>query len=292
VVDRALQEVTEAMSFDLSIVGKPSEPSTFEYAWKDVVLYALGIGAKVDELDYLFEGRGPKTFPSFAVVPVFAPIFGMLAKTGGNLAMVVHGAQKVKLHQPIPPEGKLLTTATIRGIYDIKKFAVVIVDTHTTLSSGDALFDTTWNIIYRGAGAFGGTPPPREESLVPPQGKPSDFRVEESTTPEAALLYRLSGDLNPLHADPDFARNVGFEKGPILHGLCTFGYMLRHAVKGACGGDATKLRAFEAQFRKPVWPGDTLVTDGWAMEGNRYALTVTVKERSEAVITNASVTLV
>ncbi len=279
------------MSFDLSIVGKPSEPSTFEYGWKDVVQYALGIGAKVDELDYLFEGRGPKTYPSFAVVPVFAPIFGMLSKTGGNLAMVVHGAQKVKLHQPIPPEGKLLTTATIRGIYDIKKFAVVVVDTQTSLAGGDPLFDTTWNIIYRGAGAFGGSPPPREESLVPPQGKPSDFRVEEETTKEQALLYRLSGDLNPLHADPDFAKSVGFEKGPILHGLCTFGHMIRHAVKGAAGGDATKLRAFEAQFRKPVWPGDTLVTEGWAMEGNRYALTVSVKERSESVITNASVTL-
>lgn len=279
------------MAFDLSIVGQPSEPSVFEYAWKDVVLYALGIGAKLEELDYLFEGRGPKTYPSFAVVPVFAPMFGMLSKTGGNHAMVVHGAQKVRMHKPIAPEGKLLTTATIRGIYDIKKFAVVIVDTATVDGGGEKVFDTTWNIIYRGHGAFGGTPPPREESLVPPQGKPADFSIEESTSKEQALLYRLSGDLNPLHADPEFAKNVGFDKGPILHGLCTFGYMIRHAVKGACGGDATKLKAFEAQFRKPVWPGDTLVTEGWDL-GGKYALTVSVKERSEAVITNASVVLV
>lgn len=278
------------MAFDLSIVGQPSEQSVFEYGWKDVVLYALGIGAKVDELDYLFEGRGPKTYPSFAVVPVFAPMFGMLSRTGGNHAMVVHGAQKVRLHKPIAPEGKLLTTATIRGIYDIKKFAVVIVDTATVDGGGDKVFDTTWNIIYRGHGNFGGAPPPREESVVPPQGKPADFSIEESTSKEQALLYRLSGDLNPLHADPEFAKGVGFAAGPILHGLCTFGYMIRHAVKGACGGDATKLKAFEAQFRKPVWPGDTLVTEGWNL-GERYALQVSVKERSEAVITNASATI-
>jgi acyl dehydratase len=276
--------------FDLSIVGQPGEPSTYEYSWKDIVLYALGIGAKVDELDYLFEGRGPKTYPSFAVVPVFAPMFTLLSKSGGNHAMVVHGAQKVRIHKPIAPEGKLITTATIRGIYDIKKFAVVLVDTKTVDGKGDHIFDTTWNIIYRGHGNFGGTPPPREESLVPPQGAQADFHIEEATTKEQALLYRLSGDLNPLHADPEFAKNVGFQAGPILHGLCTFGHMIRHAVKGACDGDATRLKAFEAQFRKPVWPGDTLVTEGFKVE-NRYALTVSVKERSEFVITNASVTL-
>jgi acyl dehydratase len=279
------------MAFDLSIVGKPGEQSVFEYAWKDVVLYALGIGAKVDELDYLFEGRGPKTYPSFAVVPAFRPMFDLLSQSGGNLAMVVHGAQKVRMHRPIPAEGKLLTTATIRGLYDMKKFASAIVDTRTTDAKGEALFDTTWNIIFRGAGGFGGEPPPREESPTPPQGKAADFSVEEATTKEQALLYRLSGDLNPLHADPDFAKGVGFAAGPILHGLCTFGHMIRHAVKGACGGDATKLKAFEARFSKPVWPGDTLVTDGWALGDGRYALQVSVKERSESVITNAGITI-
>lgn len=275
---------------DLSLVGQSGEASTFEYGWKDIVLYALGIGAKEDELDYLFEGRGPKTYPSFAVVPVFQPMFALLAKTGGDHAMVVHGAQKVRMHKPIAPEGKLVTTATIRGIYDMKKFGVVIVDTASVDGAGEKVFDTTWNIIYRGHGAFGGSPPPREESLVPPKETASDFRIEEATTKEQALLYRLSGDLNPLHADPEFARAVGFERGPILHGLCTFGYMVRHVVKGACGGDGTKLKAFEAQFRKPVWPGDTLITEGWKL-GERYALTVTNKDREEACITNASATV-
>ena len=277
------------MSFDLSLVAQKSEPTTFEYDWKQIVLYALGIGAKQDELDYLYEGRGPKTFPSFAVVPSFAPMLALLGRTGGNLAAVVHGGQKVKMHAPLPPEGKLLTTATIRGIYDMKKFASVITDTETVdAKSGKKLFDTTWSIIFRGAGGFGGSPPPREDVAVPPtDGTKPDFTMTEATTKEQALLYRLSGDVNPLHADPAFAQMAGFPQGPILHGLCTFGYMVRHVVSGACGGDATKLRSFEAQFRKPVWPGDTIVTRGYKIEGGRYALDVGVSERPDPVITNA-----
>ncbi|MEO7092021.1 MAG: MaoC/PaaZ C-terminal domain-containing protein [Polyangiales bacterium] len=276
------------MSFDLSLVGNKSEPTAFEYDWKQIVLYALGIGAKEDELDYLYEGRGPKTYPSFAVVPTFAPMLSLLGRTGGNLAAVVHGGQKVKMHAPLPAEGKLLTTATIRGIYDMKKFASVITDTETTDAKGNKLFDTTWSIIFRGGGGFGGNPPPKEDVAAPPtDGTRADFSIAEATTKEQALLYRLSGDLNPLHADPAFAQMAGFPQGPILHGLCTFGYMVRHVVKGACGGDATKLRAFEAQFRKPVWPGDTIVTSGWKLADGRYALTVGVNERPDPVITNA-----
>jgi len=276
------------MSFDLSLVGQKSEPTTFEYDWKQIVLYALGIGAKSDELDYLYEGKGPKTYPSFAVVPSFAPMLGLLGRTGGNLAAVVHGGQRVKMHAPLPEGGKLLTTATIRGVYDMKKFASVITDTETVDEKGNKLFDTTWSIIFRGGGGFGGSAPPKDEVAAPPtDGTKPNFSISEATTKEQALLYRLSGDLNPLHADPAFAQLAGFPQGPILHGLCTFGYMVRHVVKGACGGDATKLRAFEAQFRKPVWPGDTIVTNGFKLANGSYALTVGVNERPDPVITNA-----
>ncbi len=276
------------MALDTTLVGKKSEPASFEYDWQKIVLYALGIGAREDELDYLFEGRGPKTYPSYAVVPSFGPMLALLSRTGGNLAAVVHGAQKVRMHGVLPPAGKLLTTATIRGIYDMKKFASVITDTETVdAATGQKLFDTSWTIILRGGGGFGGSPPPREEVPAPPKERAADFVHEESTTKEQALLYRLSGDLNPLHADPAFAKAVGFEAGPILHGLCTFGYMVRHVVKGACGGDATRLKSFEAQFRKPVWPGDTIATSGWKLEDGRYALVVGVKERPDPVITNA-----
>src|SRR5436190_8241156 len=119
------------MPLDLSLVDQLSTPQSFSYAWKDVVLYALGIGAKKDELDYLYEGRGPKVIPGFAVVPMFQPMFEVVAKTGGDLAMVVHGGQRVRLKAVLPPEGTLFTTAKIRGIYDLRRFAIVTVDTET-----------------------------------------------------------------------------------------------------------------------------------------------------------------
>jgi acyl dehydratase len=274
------------MALDLSLVGKPSEPTRFTYGWKDVVLYALGIGAKKDELDYLYEGRGPKVIPSFAVVPMFEPMFQLVAKTGGDLAMVVHGAQRVRLQGALPPAATLLTSATIRGIYDMRRFAIVIVDTETKDEAGKVLFDTTSQIIFRGEGGFGGELPPKEPKFAEvPKGQPADFRVEEATTAEQALLYRLSGDWNPLHADPEFAAKVGFTQGPILHGLCTYGHMVRHVAKGACGGDATRITGFEGKFSKPVWPGDTLVTEGWNVAPGKIALQVSVKERSETVMT-------
>lgn len=280
------------MTLDLSLVGKESSPSSFTYAWKDTVLYALGVGAKKEELDFLYEGRGPKVIPSFAVVPMFQPMFELVAKTGGDLAMVVHGGQRVRLRSALPPSGTIVTTAKIRGIYDLRKFAFVVVDTETKSESGEVLFDTTAQIIFRGEGGFGGTTPPREEKFAEiPKGATPDFRIEEPTSPEQALLYRLSGDVNPLHADPAFAANVGFTQGPILHGLCTYGHMVRHVAKGACSGDATKVTGFEAKFSKPVWPGDTLVTEGYRVGPGKIALQVLVKERGEAVITGAWATV-
>jgi acyl dehydratase len=275
------------MALDLSIIDKPSEPYSFRYTWKDAVLYALGVGAKKDELDYLYEGRGPKVLPSFVVVPMFQPMLDCIVKTGGDLSMVVHGAQRVRLHGDVPAAATLSTVARVAGIYDMRKFAIVLVDT-TIDNQGKLLAETRSQIIIRGAGNFGGETPPKEPKVAEvPKDKAPDFRIEEKTTPEQALLYRLCGDLNPLHADPEFAARVGFEQGPILHGLCTFGHMVRHAAKGAFGGDAAKLRAFEATFRKPVWPGDTLVTEGWNVEPGKLALQVKVKERDETVCTSS-----
>lgn len=291
------------MAFDLSIVGKPSAPSRFTYSWKDAVLYALGVGAKKDELDYLYEGASfgnverkageprPKVLPSFAVVPTFPVMLAHLGATGGNLAMVVHGAQRFRVHKKFAPSGELFSTATVRGIYDMRRFASVLVDTHTKNEAGELVAEGTWTIIYRNAGGFGGSPPPKEPSDISvPKDRAPDFRIEERTQDEQALLYRLSGDPNPLHADPEFAKSVGFDQGPILHGLCTYGFMVRHAAKGACGGDATRLTGFEGRFSKPVWPGETIVTQGWIVAPGKVALSVSVKEREETVITAASAT--
>lgn len=280
------------MALDLTLIGKPSEPSVYSYTWRDVVLYALGVGAKREELEYLYEGLGPKVLPGFAVVPKFASLLAHLGKSGGNMAMVVHGGEKVVVHKPFAPEGTLTTTATVRAVYDLRRLASVVIDADSVDAHGERIATTTSTIFFRGEGGFGGDPPPKVSTgMEVPKGRDPDFRVEEATTPEQALLYRLSGDLNPLHADPRFAEAVGFSQGPILHGLCTFGHMARHVAKAACGGDSSRVTGFEANFRKPVWPGDTLVTQGWHVGPGKIALQVLVKERDEAVITGAWATV-
>lgn len=273
------------MRLDLSSVGFSTKPALFTYDWRTVALYALGIGATRDELDYLYEGRGPRVHPTFAVCPTADPVLECLARTGGDFASVVHGGQSVRAFRPLPPEGRLLTVATLRGIYDMKKMAQVVVDTATRLEGGDEpIFETMWSIIYRGAGGFDGPRPPSAAAPEPPEDREPDFSVEQVTRPEQALLYRLSGDRNPLHADPQFAASVGFPQGPILHGLCTYGFVARAVIAGALGGDGDKLRRLDGSFRRPVWPGDTIVTQGWKVDAKTIALSVTVKERPHAVM--------
>ena len=277
------------MALALSSVGYTTKPYAFTYDWKTVATYALGIGAKRDELEYLFEGAkgGMKVYPTFAVVPAYAAVIELLGKTGGDLAMVVHGGQTIRMHKAIPASGTIETTGTLEAIYDLKKFGQVVLKTSTT-ASGEPLFDTLWSIIYRGAGGFGGPrPPAREDEPSVPKECAPDWTFKETTSPEQALLYRISGDVNPLHADPEFANMVGFPQGPILHGLCTYGFAARAIVKNAAGGDATKVRAFSAQFRKPVWPGDTIVTSGYALEGGKVAIVAHVDGRPDAVLANA-----
>ena len=272
------------MALDLTSVDRRTEPTSFTYTSKDAILYALGVGATRDELDYLYEGRGPKVLPSFAVIPAFPALMRATDGAGVTIDRVVHGHQKVTVHAPIAPEGTLLTTAVVEAIYDMKRMAQVVVRTETRDAAGTHLFDTEWGILVLGEGGFGGEAPPGREGTAP--SRAADFRFEEKTSPEQALLYRLSGDLNPLHADPDFSLVKDRFGTPILHGLCTYGYMTRAVVKGACQGDAAKIRSLTARFSKPVWPGDTLITEGW-IEGSTVYLRTTTRERGEAVLTQA-----
>ena len=255
------------MALDPSAVGFTSAPSILVYDWKTVVLYALGIGAKRDELDYLYEGRGPRVFPTFAVLPAMPAVMECFAKTGGDFATVVHGAQSVRIHKPIPPSGKLVTTATLRGMYDMKKFAQVVAESTTSLEGGEPLFETVWSVIYRGGGGFAGPRPPKSDAIDPPKDRPADFHVELATSPEQALLYRLCGDTNPLHADPAFAASVGFTDGPILHGLCTYGFAGRALLHALCGSDPARFRGMAGRFSRPVVPGQTLTTRIWVESG-------------------------
>lgn len=274
------------MSLDLAAVGYETEPFYFEYDWKTTALYALGVGATRDELDYLYEGRGPRVLPSFAVVPAYPALEPLVARAGADMRLVVHGGQSITLHAPIPPQARLKTTAKIDGLYDLKRLSQVVFSTRTE-NEGSLLFETEWTIVVRDTGGFDGPRPPKSLAPKLPKDAPPIFDRTETIPPEQALLYRLSGDLNPLHADPAFAREVGFAEGPLLHGLCTFGYVTRAVIAGACGGDERKLKTLSVQFKKPVWPGEALQTVGFEADDGKIALVAYAANRPEAVVGGA-----
>lgn len=273
------------MSLDLSAVGHETQPFIFDYDFKTTVLYALGVGAKRDELDYLYEKRGPKVLPSFAVVPAYPALEPLVERAKADFTKVVHGTQSIRLHRRIPAEGRLSTVGRIEGIYDLKRFSYVVFSTRTE-HQGELVCETEWTLIVRDTGGFDGPRPPKAFAPKIPADQAPLFERTDTTTPEQALLYRLSGDLNPLHADPEFAASVGFPEGPILHGLCTYGYVARAVIAGACGGDPDKLRALTVQFKKPVWPGDTLRTVGYQVD-DKIALEAFAADRPDAVVGGA-----
>jgi len=273
------------MSLDPSKVGYVTPAYTFDYDWKTVVLYALGIGAKQSELSYLYEAHGPEVYPTFGVVPTYAVLTDLLSVAGVNLRSVVHSGQSIQLHRPIPAEGSLRTQGTLTGIYDLKRFAQLSFSTSTTLN-GEPLFDTEWTLLALDAGGFDGPRPPKGVLVRAPTEREPDLVLDAPTTPEQAALYRLSGDYNPLHIDPEVAKSVGFDQGPILHGLCTFGFIGRAVVQHYCAGRAAGLRSLSAQFRKPIWPGEILRIRGFSLEAGRVALEAFAADRKEPVVTN------
>lgn len=276
------------MSLDTSTVGFETEPVSFEYDWRSVVLYALAVGATHEELDYLYEGRGPRVLPTFAVIPAYGPVSQLFEKTRCDMTRLVHYSQTLRLFRALPPSGKLLTSGKIEGIYDMKKLAQVVLSTRTTLD-GEPCFETEWSLLIRDAGGFGGPRPPKQEvpKLAEGQDQTPTFSSEQRTSREQALLYRLTGDLNPLHADPAFARAAGFDEGPILHGLCTYGFVGRALLRHACAFDPARLKSLSVQFRKPVLPGDVLLTRGFDVGGGRYVLQTSVQGRPDPVLTSA-----
>jgi acyl dehydratase len=223
--------------------------------------------------------------PTFAVVPSFSAMVAVSSQLGANPMMILHGEQKVLLHRPIPPSGELSTVAEVKGIYDKGKGALVLVEARTTDEKGAPIFDNSFSIFVRGEGGFGGERGPEALKADPPEGKAPDFTIVEKTVPEQALLYRLSGDLNPLHASPQFAKMGGFDR-PILHGLCTYGFAGRAFLKSACGGDPSKFKSFAARFSGVVFPGDTLTTEGWQVAPGTWVLRTKTQD-DKVVLSNA-----
>ena len=253
------------MALRLDSVGKTTDEVTHSYGWKEAALYALGVGARVPaELDFLFEGRGPRVLPTYAVIPAYEACAALFDVIGGDLLGVVHGNQKTRLHAPFAPADTLRTVGRVAAIYDLKRMAIADIATTTRDSSGALLCETEWRVIYRLDGGFGGPPPPKREDVRVPQREP-DWRFETTTTAEQAALYRLSGDFNPLHIDPAIGEQAGFG-GPILHGLCTYGVVGRAVLAHECGGDPSRLKFLSGGFKKPVWPGDTLIVEGYRVE--------------------------
>lgn len=272
------------MAVNLEVVGKRLGTSTFEYSEKDVMLYALGVGAGPEDLQFVYE-KDLKVLPTFAVIPAFPALFSMGTVMEINPLMVLHGEQRIELHGPIPTSGKLTTTPVIRAIYDKGKGALLVVDAETVDEKGKLLFVNTFGAFVRGEGGFGGERGPSGPRNVPPE-RPPDKTAEMVTLPQQALLYRLSGDMNPLHADPEFAKMAGYDR-PILHGLCTMGHVGRAVIRHFCGNEPSRLRSLDVRFSGVVFPGDTIVTDMWDRGDGQIVLTAKT-QRGEAVLTNAA----
>lgn len=271
------------------------KPLDFEFKEKDVILYALGVGAGVlstdkDELKFTFE-NGLKTLPTFGVVPPFAALMSVIGHPGlqFNPMMLLHGEQRLEIRKtPIPVKGKLTNKPKISAIYDKGKGAVVVLDCLTVDEKGDEVFFNQFSLFLRGEGGFGGESGPKPGNIAPDRAP--DKVVEMKTLPQQALLYRLSGDSNPLHADPGFAAMGGFER-PILHGLCTFGHVGRAVLKEYCGNDPARFKAIQVRFTKHVFPGDTIVTEMWQESADTIILRAKTAERGDEVISNAAVTI-
>jgi acyl dehydratase len=256
---------------NLNIVGKRSPEKIFKYTSKDVILYALGVGAQIDELSFIYEGvhDGLKVLPSFATIArrVAFPQLGNII-----FPKFIHGEELVKIHKPFKPQGEIICFSEVTNIFDKGKAATVHI-TFTGLSSDRSpLFEVDSVFFYLGAGGFGGERGPKTEVLEVPADRHPDFTVTYKTTEIQAALYRLNGDLNPLHIDPQAAKLGGQEK-PILHGLCTYGFTTRAIVNILCHRDVSRFRELGVRFANVVYPGEDLTIEGWKVEG-KYLIQV------------------
>jgi NAD(P)-dependent dehydrogenase (short-subunit alcohol dehydrogenase family)/acyl dehydratase len=270
------------MAVNLKAIGKKIGPITRQYTWKDVVLYALGVGAGFEELEYCYEAQ-LKVIPSFSIGSVFDFMAGAALAAEVNLAGVLHGEQDILFHHPIPPEGTLTTEGAVTHIYDKgeEKGAILIAEGETYHSSGQKLFTNIFTLFCRLDGGFGGEASPKEVVEFP-ERKP-DFEEPAFPSPDQPLLYRLSGDVFQLHVDPDFAKSSGFEK-PIMHGLCTHGYACRAVIKHLFPGEPERMIRFRVRFSRTLYPGAPIRTQIWKLEKGRALFRTIHAQTGETII--------
>jgi acyl dehydratase len=272
----------------LSAVGKP-----FSYTDRDTMLYALGVGFGRDpmneeELPFVYE-NGLRTLPTQATVLGGAGF--LLARSGINYLMIVHGEQRLAMHRPLPLAATVVSDERVVGAFDKgkDKGALVVTQRNIRLHESDEPLCTLSSTIFaRGDGGFGGPKDGAPEPHRLPRRTP-DLVHDCDTRPDQALLYALCGDRNPLHRDPSVARAAGFPR-PILHGLCTYGTACRAVVSTICKYDPARITGFDVRFSAPVFPGETISTEMW-IDGDVVSFCSKAKERDVVVINNGKCTL-
>jgi acyl dehydratase len=269
-------------------IGADLGTTTFSWTGSDVLLYHLALGAGANptdpaELRYVLEDR-LRVLPTFGVVApnfrTFEPPAVRFTGVDIDLSKVLHGAQSITVSGPIPAAGEAVARSRIADVLDKEKAAVIIQETTVTDPSGAPLWTTSSSIFARGEGGFGGHRGSSTAVEVP--DREPDRVIETPTLPQQALLYRLCGDRNPLHADPAFAAVAGFER-PILHGLCTYGMVCKSVVDGVLDGDVTRVASFGAKFAGVVFPGETLRIRVWDTPAG-YTITASTVERDDAPV--------
>ncbi len=275
------------MGLDHSVIGVPGEPELRSWDSKDALLYAVGVGAglgdPLQELEFTTEnseGIEQQVLPTFAVLlsqPRTVRSIGDFDR-----AMLVHAEQYFELHRPLPVAGTVRTTSTVAGIYDKGSGALVVTENLAVdVETGQPLITARSGVFIRGEGGFGG-PRGTDQPWDLPDRAP-DHQIIQETRPEQALIYRLSGDRNPLHADPKFAARGGFSR-PILHGLCTYGVTGRALLRAVCDGDPARFRSMYGRFSRPVLPGESLTVSVWLAGDGESALFQTTRADGTVVI--------
>lgn len=278
------------MPIDPSVaIGAQLPDRSFSWAESDVLLYHLAIGASTD-LRYTLETAGLQVLPSFGVV---APSFHEtnpppldLPGCDINLSQVVHGAQTISVAAPLPTSGAATLSTRISDVWDKGKAAVIWQEGTAVSETGETLWTVRSSIFVRGEGGFGGDR--GASSAVELPDRAADASTSYAVTPQQALLYRLCGDRNPLHADPAFAEAAGFP-APILHGLCTYGIVLREVTDALLGGDASRVGSFSARFAGVVFPGETIQVDAWESE-DQIVVNATVGDDRRPALADCVVT--